>query len=59
MDMKDDNKTREGRKDSKKGGNRRRRMIVTVITLLVMCWGIWQFTSMALSLIHISEPTRP
>lgn len=47
MDMKDDNKTREGRKDSKKSGNRRRRMIVTVITLLVMCWGIWQFTSMA------------
>jgi|GluameStandDraft_1065615.scaffolds.fasta_scaffold01691_4 UPF0755 protein len=47
MDMsKDNNRRKEDGKD-KKRAKRRGRVAVTVIALAVMCWGVWQFTSMA------------
>lgn len=45
--MNDDNKALNGNAGGKSGGRRRKRVIVTIVTLMVMGWGIWQFSSMA------------
>lgn len=45
--MSDNKKHPSGGNAEKKKGNRRNRLLVTVICVVVMGWGIWQFTSMA------------